>query len=103
MRPQHYILHHGEPVAEPDLMRWARWFETHNDERVVARDELPGGVTVSTVFLALDHAFGYGQPVLYETMVFGGALDEEQDRYHTRDEAEAGHAAMCARVREASQ
>jgi hypothetical protein len=32
---------------------------------------------------------------------FGGALDEEQDRYTTGDEAEAGHAAMVRRVRDA--
>lgn len=32
-------------------------------------------------------------------MVFGGPLDGEQERYSTTDEAIAGHAAMCERVR----
>jgi len=37
--------------------------------------------------------------VLFETMVFGGKLDQEQERYCTYDEAEAGHKTMVERVR----
>jgi len=88
----HYILNAtGEPILEPDMLKWAEWFEEHNADRVVARTELPGGVVVSTVFLALDHNFGGGVPVLFETMIFGGPLDETQDRYTTRAAAENGH------------
>jgi hypothetical protein len=50
-----------------------------------------GRVTVSTVFLALDHSFGDGPPVLWETMVFGGPADMDQQRYTSREAAEAGH------------
>lgn len=57
-----------------------------------------GAVDVSTVFLGLDHQFGEGPPLLFETMVFGGPLDEEQRRYTTWAEAEAGHAEMVAHV-----
>ena len=47
---------------------------------------------ISTVFLGLDHnPTGRGQPVLFETMIFGGWHDEFQVRYRTYDEAEAGH------------
>lgn len=35
--------------------------------------------------------------VTSETMVFGGPLDAEMERYSTWDEAVAGHAAMVAR------
>ena len=59
------------------------------------------GVHVSTVFLVIDHSWGYGPPLLFETMVFGGELDMEQDRYCTWDEAVAGHAAMVKRVKDA--
>lgn len=91
-RDQYYILSAtGDPVVERDLMKWAAWFEQSSAERVVARTELPGGVVVSTVFLGLDHAFGLGEPQLYETMIFGGALDGTQDRYATRAAAENGH------------
>lgn len=57
-----------------------------------------GDARVSTVFLGLDHGWGEGPPVLYETMVFGGPLDGECERYCTRAEAVAGHALMVARV-----
>lgn len=74
-----------------------------NIDRRVARDKV-GDVTISTVFLGLDHSFDEsGPPILFETMVFGGPLDEEQVRYATWDEAVAGHAAMVQRVKEAGK
>ena len=68
------------------------------DARRVAREKVVPGVDVSTVFLGLDHGYGDGPPILYETMVFGGTLDGEQDRYATREQALAGHEAMKQRV-----
>lgn len=63
-----------------------------------------GGVNVSTVFLCIDHnLMGEGPPVLFETMIFGGPLDQEQERYVTWDEAVAGHEAMVQRVKVASK
>jgi len=63
------------PVAEPDLYKWAQWFQCNDDARVVARDQI-GESRVSTVFLGLDHNFmGDGPPILWETMVFGGHMD----------------------------
>lgn len=57
-------------------------------------------VIVSTVFLGLDHRRGAdGPPILFETMVFGGALNGEQERYSTWEEAQTGHDAMVARVK----
>jgi len=58
-------------------------------------------VHVSTIFLGLDHRpwGAHGPPILFETMVFGGPLDQEQERYGTWEEAAAGHTAMVARVR----
>ena len=90
-----YILNDaGEPVKCDGLMEWARWFESDFDKRRVARTELPGGVTVSTVFLGIDHNWGSGgMPVLYETMIFGGRHDECQWRCSTREEALERHAA----------
>lgn len=60
-----------------------------------------GDVKVSTVFLMLDHQYGDGPPLLFETMVFGGKLDQEQVRYSTWDEACVGHVEMVKRVEEA--
>lgn len=88
------------PVHEPDGVAWSRWFETSGEARRVARTEIAGLGSISTVFLGIDHAFREGRPVLFETMSFLGGDDGEAffARYHTWAEAEAGHAAI---VREA--
>ena len=53
-----------------------------------------GDARVSTVWLGLDHSFGYGPPVIFETMIFGGEHDQWQNRYCTEEEALAGHQAV---------
>lgn len=90
MNDDKYILVGGVPVPEPDLMKWGEWMRSRQNRRI---DEttLDGGVRVSTVFLGLDHAFGGGTPILFETMIFGGANDGWQDRYETIEEARKGH------------
>jgi len=90
-----YILR-GREIVPATLMEWAAWFETA--ARHIARDDV-ADAHVSTVFLGIDHSFGGGPPLLFETMVFGGPLDGEQERYSTLDEAEAGHAAMIEKVK----
>lgn len=88
-----YILDQdGTAVPEPDVLKWAIWFGSA--DRTVAHDELPDGVVVSTVFLGIDHQFGDGSPLLFETMVFGGTMDESQVRFTTRADALAGHQVM---------
>lgn len=95
----YYKLEGKEVVKVNDLMEWAKWLESADCH--VAKDE-SHGVRVSTVFLGLDHSFGSGPPLLFETMVFGGKLDGEMDRYHTWQEAETGHEAMKKRVEESA-
>ena len=69
-------------------------------DRAVARTEIRPDPIVSTVFLGMGHAYGLGPPLLFETMVFpDGDLWDEHERYTTWAEAEAGHQAMCDRVR----
>ncbi|MEK7705091.1 MAG: hypothetical protein AAB426_09045 [Myxococcota bacterium] len=95
-----YILVDGEPKPCPDLMEWVRWFAAN--DRKVARTDIADGVHVSTVFLCVDHSFGdVGPPLLFETMVFGGALDEHCERYATMAEAVAGHARIVAQAQTA--
>ena len=91
----HYILDGKEPVEVSDIMTWATQFEM--TDRIVEQTTI-GQVRVSTVFLGLDHQFGDGPPLLFETMVFGGEHDQEQWRYSTWDEAVAGHAAAVESV-----
>ncbi len=47
-------------------------------------------ILLSTVFLGVDHSFS-GEPVLFETMIFGGRYDGFQKRYTTFDYALSGH------------
>ena len=109
-RARKYVLEDHTPVPCDDLLKWAKWYETH--ERQVASDEVVISVAshtlpredylvrVSTVFLALNHNLsGDGPPLLFETMVFGGEHDQEQERYGTWEEAEAGHAKWLAKVK----
>jgi hypothetical protein len=94
-----YILEGHEPV-EVDATTWARWLETNQDQERVALDQI-GDTKVSTAFFGLDLSFGGERTLLFETMTIGGDLSDERDRYTTWDEAVAGHAAMCERVRRA--
>jgi hypothetical protein len=66
------------------------WMETA--DRIVCQTEIPGGI-VSTVFLGLDHQFGSGPPLLFETLVLMDAEEHDCWRTSTWLEAEAQHAA----------
>ena len=92
-----YILVDREPVAEPDLLTWARWMERDRDARHVAETTI-GPSRVSTLFLGFDHALSGPRRILFETMIFGGPEDGYQARYSTWAEAEAGHAKAVDRI-----
>jgi hypothetical protein len=83
-----YILSGRTPVLCEDISQWGTWME--NAERHVAKTEI-GDVQISTVFLGLDHSFGSGPPILFETMIFGGVHHEYLKRYSTWEDAEEGH------------
>ena len=99
----HYILdEEGNPVRAMNLFDWYRWYE--NACRQVAEDNF-GHVRVSTVFLGLNHNWREdGPPILWETIVFGGELDEQTDRCAgSREQAEAMHTRMVERVKNSLQ
>lgn len=81
----------GEKITQEEGLRL---FGIDNDTRQLCKDT-QGDVAVSTVCLVIDHAFGHGKPLIYETMIFGGEHDNEQWRYSTRLEAIQGHAEAC--------
>jgi len=96
----YYILDPERRVVPANLMTWARWFENAN--RRVDWTQVTSEVTVSTVFLGIDHRWsGKGPPILFETMIFGGPLDQYQWRYSSWDDAEAGHKAAVRKARAA--
>src|SRR5215469_9801499 len=57
MTNRHYILKDRKITPVEDPMEWAVWFEK-------------GETWISTVFLGIDHNYGDGPPVLWETMAF---------------------------------
>jgi hypothetical protein len=92
---RYYVLDGTEPRAV-DAQEWARWFQ--RCERHVALSEFLG-VRVSTVFLGLNHQWGDGPPLIFETMIFGGPHDQYQERCSTWDEAERMHRAALRLAR----
>lgn len=96
----YYILEGKETkYVGDDTLTWAQQFEDFTKRRV--NRTFIEDVDISTVFLGMDHDFtGKGPPLLFETMVFGGELDQEMDRCSTWEEAEKMHDAMCERVRQ---
>lgn len=88
-----YFDRQGRPM---ELMDWARAFEKVENKIVI--QEKIGDVTISTVWLGLDHQFGDGPPLIFETMIFGGDYDEDQWRYSTEAEALDGHRAAVSLV-----
>lgn len=100
--PRYYVLLDRTPMAV-DMLTWAESIEKRirsgaNDPWRVDRTQLEG-CYVSTVFLGIDHQFGRGEPVLFETMIFGGPLDGDMYRYGTYEQAERGHAAAVTKAR----
>lgn len=77
--------------------QWCLLFEDKEYCRL-AFDEIDGA-TVSTVWLGMNHSYGDGPPLIFETMVFGGELGQEQWRYSTEQAALAGHQYACEIVR----
>lgn len=96
--PEHYILVGHTPMAV-DLLTWAQSWGGDRDSRRVAYTDINDRCHVSTVFLGLNHNFWGGEPLLFETMVFGGPLDGDMNRYSTWDQAEQGHNAIVAAAR----
>lgn len=100
-RPRYWILdENNRPLEVADVFEWGRYFEHAN--RIVDYTEITTEIRVSAVFLGIDHRhLGAGPPILFETMIFGGPLDQGQWRYCSWDDAEAGHRTAVTKARKA--
>lgn len=91
-----YYNRQGEPISHEE---WGRDFRDMSKRRIDLV-EYSDGDFVSTVFLGLNHNYGEGLPLIFESMSFELGEWNEQDRYTTEAEAVEGHKAMVKRVEE---
>jgi hypothetical protein len=86
----------GNPIDE---QTWAVLHADPEYKRVAFEEFDGGGVSVSTVWLGLNHEWDARRPpLIFETMVFGGKLDGEQWRFSTEEDALKGHALVVQLV-----
>ena len=86
-----YFNRKGRPI---EVLEWAK---LHNQfDYVSIAKTHANGLYVSTVWLGIDHRFGEGAPLIFETMVFPG--ERHVERYVTEEEAKAGHETIVARA-----
>ena len=105
-----YYDRQGNPMSQDDYI--AQRYGGDLDAFRVGIDEI-GPYVISTVWLGLDHGFGDGPPVIFETMVFASEawyadrrdpdhlplIEFDCQRYCTEEEAQAGHDEMVLLVR----
>lgn len=72
-----------------DIEDGVKFFES-DAKRRIALTRI-NNLTISTVFLVIDHGAGSGRPVLFESIVFKASNPIFTQRYCTKEEAKAGH------------
>ena len=96
---RYYLLNEdGTITPTNDTLAWSRWFEEFKN-RQIAFTKVTEDIDVSTVALGLDHSWGDGPPMIFETMSFG-TEDEKTRRYSTVADAKAGHEEVVNEIRE---
>jgi len=85
--------------AAISMEKWSTLFSDPDYRRIASTEGC--GRLVSTVWLGLDHSFGGGPPVIFESMVFLNEegkenTDIDQMRYSTLEEALEGHERLCS-------
>ncbi|AVH72597.1 hypothetical protein [Nostoc sp. 'Lobaria pulmonaria (5183) cyanobiont'] len=99
MPNRYYKLVGQTPVAVGSFMEWSLWIMSANI--TVMLNELKDSI-ISTRFVGIDLNPGSSnsnsQPMVFETLVMGGALDGKRNFYPTWDEAIQGHLKICTQV-----
>lgn len=83
----------GNPIS---MMQSVELF--NEDERRVGDDTI-GPLRVSTVHLVIDHQWGDGPPLIFETMVFGDDDHAPCWRYSTEKEARKAHLSVVDQLK----
>lgn len=103
-RPIIYLLDDNSQPVPVDADNFLAYLDQHAEfDRWRVAEDWIDDVRVSTVFLGIDHGLMEPEPILFETMVFGGKLDDYTVRYTTWHEAEVGHKVIVDMVKEAER
>ena len=87
----------GTPYEGENILEQFSRDLSNPDKRRIALTELSDGKIVSTIWLGINHRFGDGPPLIFETMVFPKAddwNDLDMQRYSIESEAIKGHQEM---------
>lgn len=91
-----YFDRDGQPI---NVFQWAKLMEKDAYRQVARTQDMKlHGRRVSTVWMGLDHQFGDGPPLIFESMVFnkeGESIDCR--RSSTLEAAKDDHAELCAK------
>ena len=95
----YYKLEGQIPVAVESFMEWSLWMLSA--KTIVMINELKDSI-ISTRFVGIDLNLGScnseSKPMVFETLVMGGAMDGKRNFYPTWDEAIQGHLKICTQV-----
>ena len=100
MPNQYYYKLEGQtPVPVESFMEWSLWIMSASTTVMI--NELKDSI-ISTRFVGIDLNPGscnsLSQPMIFETLVVGGAMDGKRNFYPTWDEAIQGHLKICTQV-----
>ena len=95
-----YKLDNKRRVVGPITdLQWIEWMASTPQESRVVKQTTIGEFEISTVFLGIDtHPNASGEPLVFETMIFGGNLDGGTRRVSTWNRALENHRAACAMI-----
>ena len=101
MTPEQKIIYFDRDGRPLEMAGMVAAFESGTNRTVaftrIVGDDPPWVIEVSTVHLVIDHQYGDGPPLIFETMVFGDG-EGDCERYSTEQQAREGHTRMVAQV-----
>jgi len=101
-----YILDGKKPVFEPDIIKWAQWYESadrvvrKSDFELVRDGTVVASASLETVFLAIESiGYGGGKAMFETALVWHGSSRHAREFRcvgDSWDEAEENHKNSCA-------
>lgn len=90
-----YFDRKGKPI---DTATWTKLF--HDRKYQIIKQTRVEDWVVSTVWLGINHAFGGGPPIIFETLILDDSQGEvDGTRYSTEDQALKGHKRFVQQAR----